>query len=382
MEKNEEVKPKVLVVDDSRVNQELIKGILIPLGYEISQAWDGVEALEKVKEFSPDMILLDVMMPRMNGFEVARQLKGDEETKIIPIVMVTALQEVEDRVKAMEAGADDFLTKPVDTTELRTRIQSLLKVKAYNDHMRNYQNELETEVAKRTEELKNAFDDIKELSLDTTYRLTRAAEYKDEDTATHIMRMSHYAVAVSRKMGLDAKTVEGILYASPMHDVGKIGIPDSILLKPDKLDPEEWEIIRQHTYIGKKILENSRSKYINLAEEIAFSHHERWDGSGYPQGLKESEIPLSGRITAIADVFDALTSKRPYKEIFTVEESFGIIEEERRSHFDPDVVDAFFAARDEMLSIKEKYKDEGKSLLIQFSGSEMSNKKVTGELSR
>lgn len=363
-----ERKSKVLVVDDEDRILRLMEALLIPMGYEVILAHDGEEAIKKVREIPPDVILLDIMMPKMDGFEVARQLKGDETTKIIPIVMVTALKEVENRVKALEVGADDFLTKPVDKTELGARVRSLLKVKAYNDHIRNYQKELEAEVAKRTKQLRQAFDKIKVASLDTIYRLSKAAEYKDEDTGAHIKRMSNYAAAVARKMGQNDKTVESILYAAPMHDVGKIGTPDRILLKPGKLDPDEWEIMKQHTTIGGNILGGSDAGFIRLAEMIGLTHHERWDGSGYPKGLKGSKIPLTGRIVAIADVFDALTSKRPYKELFTVEKSFNIIKESRGNHFDPDVVDAFFAVEDEILLVKERYKDEAESLFVKIAG--------------
>lgn len=362
-----ENKPRILVVDDEDWNLRLMEAMLIPLDYEVILAGDGEEALQKVREIPPDVILLDVMMPKMDGFEVARRLKGEEETQIIPIVMVTALREVEDRVKALEVGADDFLSKPVERTELRARVRSLLKVKAYNDHMRDYQKELEAEVARRTEQLQQAFEKIKAASLDTIYRLSRAAEYKDEDTGAHIQRMSHYAAAVARQMGLDESAVETILYAAPMHDVGKIGIPDHILLKPGKLDLDEWEIMKQHTIIGGRILEGSDAEFIQLAEVIALTHHEKWDGSGYPKGLKGSEIPLAGRIVAIADVFDALTSKRPYRrQPFSLGKTFGIIREGRGSHFDPEVVDAFFAIKDEILSIKEEHQDEGESLLVRM----------------
>ena len=364
-----EKKPKVLVVDDEDRNLRLMEAMLIPLGYEVILAGDGEEALEKVRDLPPDVILLDVMMPRMDGFEVARRLKGGEETRIIPIVMVTALREVEDRVKALEVGADDFLSKPVEKTELRARVQSLLKVKAYNDHMRDYQKELEAEVAKRTEQLRQAFEKIRVASLETIFRLSRAAEYKDEDTGAHIQRMSHYAAAVARKMGLGESSVDTILYAAPMHDVGKIGIPDHILLKPGKLNLDEWEIMKQHTIIGGKILEGSDAEFIKLAEVISRTHHEKWDGSGYPRGLKGPEIPLAGRVAAVTDVFDALTSKRPYRrEPFSLEKTFAFIEEGQGSHFDPEVVEAFFAIKDEILAIKEEHKDQHESLLVRMVG--------------
>lgn len=361
-------KPKILVVDDEDRNLRLMEAILLPLGYDIVLAHDGKEALEKIQETPVDVILLDIMMPEMDGFEVARRLKSDNETKIIPIVMVTALQEVEDRIKALEAGADDFLTKPVDKTEVRARVASLLKVKAYNDHMRNYQQELESEVAKRTKELRKAFEKIKVVSLETIYRLTRAAEYKDEDTGAHIQRMSNYSAIIARTMGLTEQIVEFILYAAPMHDIGKIGIPDRILLKPAKLNPDEWVIMKQHTIMGGRILEESAAGFIKLGEIVALTHHEKWDGTGYPTGLKGKKIPLVGRIVAIADVFDALTSKRPYKEAFSLEKSHKIIKEGRGTHFDPDVVDAFFASQEKLLAIKEKFKDEHESHLFQMAG--------------
>lgn len=361
-------KAKILCADDEDRNLLLLEGMLIPLGYEVILARDGEGALERVRETRPDVILLDVMMPKMGGFEVARQLKHNEDTRIIPIVMVTALRDVEDRVKAFEVGADDFLSKPVDQMELRARVQSLVKVKAYHDHMRDYQKELEADVAKRTEQLRRAFERIKTASLGTVHRLSRAAEFKDEDTGAHILRMSNYSATVARKMGLNEKTVESILYAAPMHDIGKIGTPDRILLKPGKLDSDEWEVMKQHTTNGGQILAGSAAGFIKLAEIVALTHHEKWDGSGYPNGLKDKKIPLVGQIVAIADVFDALTSKRPYKEPFSIEKSFDIIKESRESHFDPDVVDAFFAIEDEILAIKEKYKDEGESLLFQFAG--------------
>ncbi len=354
--------PKILVVDDEHLNVKLMEAMLVPLGYSVEFARDGEEALRKVEEVSPDAILLDIMMPKIDGFEVARRLKEREETRTIPIAMVTALGEVQHRVKALDSGADDFLIKPVDRTELRARVQSLLKVKAYNDFMIEHQRLLEAKVEKRTRQLKQALEKVKCASIDTVYRLSRAAEFKDEDTGAHIQRMSHYSAAIARKLGLDERVVEAVLYASPMHDIGKIGIPDHILLKPGKLDPAEWEVMKKHTIIGARILEGSGSGYIELARVIAITHHEKWDGCGYPAGLEGKKIPLVGRITAIADVFDALTSKRPYKEPFSLEKSFGIIREGYGNHFDPDVVDAFFSIQDEILEIKDRYVDHDISL--------------------
>ena len=359
---------KILVVDDEDRNLRLMEALLVPMGHEVLLAPDGKTGLEMVQTHAPDLVLLDIMMPGMDGFETARRMKTDENGKTIPIVMVTALSEVEDRVRALEAGADDFLSKPVDKTELRARVNSLLKVKAYNDHMRHHQEELEAEVARKTQRLRQAYRRVQDASLDTIYRLSRASEYKDEDTGQHLKRMSHYASAVARQMGLSDHVAQSILYAAPMHDVGKIGIPDSILLKPGPFTPDEWEIMKQHTVIGGKILEGSKTGFIRLAEVIALTHHEKWDGSGYPLGLKGKQIPRIGQIVAIGDVFDALTSKRPYKEAFSVEKSLKIIEESRGTHFDPRVVDAFMAILDEILAIKSRYQDEGESLLLKMTG--------------
>ncbi|MDO8282576.1 MAG: two-component system response regulator [Thermodesulfovibrionia bacterium] len=350
-------KPAILVVDDQPQNIELLEAYLFTQGYEIITAANGDDALEILSKNQIDLILLDVMMPGMDGFEVTRRIRQDNTHQLLPIILVTALRESEDRVKGIDSGCDDFLSKPVDKMELLARVRSLLKVKDYNDLVSNYRKELEAEVTSRTEELKRAFEMIKEASLDTIYRLSMASEYKDEDTGAHIKRMSRYSAAVARRMGLDEITVETILYAAPMHDLGKLGIPDLILTKPAKLDPMEWEIMKMHAVIGAKILKGSNAEFIRLGETIALNHHEKWDGSGYPNSLKGIEIPIAGRITAIADVFDALTSKRPYKEPFPVEKALAIIREGSGSHFDPDVVDAFFFILDEILTIKKEYDD-------------------------
>lgn len=352
-------KPRILVVDDEERNLRLMEAILLPLGYDIRFARDGKQAVQRAGTDRADLILLDIMMPKMDGFEAARALKADNDTRSIPIVMVTALQDVTDRVKALEAGADDFLSKPVDKTEVRARVASLLKVKAYNDHMRHYQTELESQVTERTKELKKAFDKVKSVSLEAIFRLTRAAEYKDEDTGDHIQRMSNYSAVIARAMGLEDQVTETILYTAPMHDIGKIGIPDHILLKPGTLTPDEWTIMKQHTLIGARILEGSDTEALRMGEIVALTHHEKWDGTGYPRGLNGKDIPLAGRIVAIADVFDALTSKRPYKDPFSLEKSYDIIKQGRGTHFDPEVVDAFFASEKELLDIKEKFRGDG-----------------------
>jgi putative two-component system response regulator len=353
-------KPSILVVDDQAQNIALLEAFLAPQGYEVLMAGSGEEALEKLSVNPIDLVLLDVIMPGMDGFTLTRRIRQDSANLLLPIVLVTALRDTEDRIKGIEAGCDDFISKPIDKMELLARVRSLLKVKAYNDLLGNYRTELELEVARRTEDLKRALERIKDASLETIYRLSVASEYRDEDTGAHIMRVSRYSAAIARQMGLDASTVESILYAVPMHDVAKIGIPDQILMKPAKLDPAEWEIMKQHTVIGAKILEGSKAEYISIAETIALCHHEKWDGSGYPKGLKGKDIPVTARIAAIADVFDALVSKRPYKEAFVVERALAIIDEGNGRHFDPDVVAAFYAVKDEILAIKESYGDEAR----------------------
>lgn len=348
----------ILAVDDQIENIELLEAYLEPEGFELVRAEDGFDALAKISGGRIDLVLMDVMMPGMDGFEATRRIRQDAENRLLPIILITALRGREDRVRGIEAGCDDFISKPVDSVELLARVRSLLKVKAYNDLLETYRRDLEAEVAARTAELTGAFGKIKSASLETIYRLSMASEYKDVDTGVHIKRMSLYSAAIACRMGFDENVVETILYAAPMHDLGKIGIPDRILTKPGKLDSQEWEIMKRHTQIGARILSGSEAEFIRLGATIALSHHEKWDGSGYPEGLSGADIPVSARITAIADVFDALTVKRPYKEPFTVEKSFAIILEGRGKHFDPDVVDAFFAIQDEILAIRKRFDED------------------------
>lgn len=361
-------KPVILVVDDEHYNRSLMEDFLSPLGYEVILARDGEEALAKVEETSPDVVLLDVMMPKLDGFAVARTLKSRDDTKTIPVVMLTALMDMGSRIRAFELGADDFFTKPVALIELKARMQSLLKVKAYNDSMIEDHRYLEAEVARRTEQLRQANQKMKATALETILRLSRAAEYRDEETGAHIQRMSRYAVAVARRMGLDEPFIETMIYGLPMHDIGKIGVPDYILLKMGKLTPAEWEIMKQHTVIGGKILEGSDSELIQTARTIALTHHEKWNGTGYPEGLKGAEIPLVGRIASIADVFDALTSSRPYRlKPFSLEDTFRIIAEGRGTDFDPEIVDAFLSVQDEITAINRKLADYHEGVPLHLS---------------
>jgi putative two-component system response regulator len=357
----------VLVVDDNEQVREVMRALVESLGYRVRVAVDGADALEKVRADATDLVLMDATMPRMDGIEAIRRLKQDEETRIIPIIMVTAMNDLDTKIRALEAGADDFLGKPTERVELQARIASLLKVKAYNDHSRSYQKDLEAEVARRTRQLEDALGRQRRLSLEAIFRLSRAAEFRDEDTGSHLRRMSHYASAIARRMGLGEGTAEAILYAAPMHDVGKIGIPDQILLKPGRLDDREMQVMKMHTTIGAEILHGSIADYLRLGEVIALSHHEKWDGTGYPRRLAGAKIPLAGCITAIVDVFDALTTKRPYKEPLPVEKAFTIVREGRATHFHPEVVDAFFAIQDDILRIRRDDADEAESALRRLS---------------
>jgi len=360
--------PTVLVVDDDPRNRRLMEAQLVPLGYRVLSAGTGPEALALARAKRPDVALLDVMMPGMDGFEVVRLLKAAPETSDLPVVMVTALSETADRVRALEAGADDFLSKPVDPVELEARVRTLAQVKAYRDHLRRHREELEAEVARKASQLREALRRLQAASLDTIHCLARAAEYKDEHTGAHIQRMSRYAAAVARELGLGDERVEAILYAAAMHDVGKIGVPDRVLLKPGPLTDAEWSVMREHTEIGGRILQGSDAAFLRVGEAIAMTHHERWDGAGYPRGLKGEEIPLVGRICALADVFDALGSKRPYKDPYPLEVCFRIVAEERGRQFDPDVVDAFFRVREEIEAIRRAHPDGTESRYVSMVG--------------
>ena len=348
---------KILVVDDEDLNRYLLINMLTKLGHAGTPAASAMEALQTL-DTSFDLILSDVMMPQMDGFEMVRRIRATPELRDIPVIMVTALSDQDARLRAVEAGANDFIAKPVDFFELKVRTGSLLKQKDQQDEIKAYQKDLSEMVDIKTQELRRAMEDLDRAHQNTIHHLAAAAEFRDDNTAAHIRRMSSYSGLIAQKMGLPDQRVSLILTASPMHDVGKIGIPDNILLKNGKLNPREWEIMKTHTTIGGRILSGGASEYMIMGAEIALSHHEKWDGSGYPQGLRGRGIPLAGRICAVADVFDALTSKRPYKDAFSVEKSMNIMKEGRGTHFDPRVLDVFLANMDGILKIKARHQDE------------------------
>ena len=324
--KNGQAMADILVVDDDPAVQRMLSRILSRSGYHVFMANGGQEAFDKIAANLPDLIMLDLSMPILDGFEVATQLKSSPQTRDIPVILITGLDSSQNHVRALNVGANDFLPKTAEPEEILARVRSHLKVKQLNDQLSDYRTSLEETVSLRTAQLKDA-------SLEIIWRLTAASEYRDNETGAHIKRMSQYSAAIAQKMGLPNKAVEAILYAAPMHDIGKIGIPDEILLKPGKLDAQEWEIMKMHTIIGANILDGSKIGFVRMGAMIAMTHHEKWDGGGYPKGLKGRQIPLAGRIVPLADVFDALTSKRPYKEAFSIEKSYRIIEQDRVKMF-------------------------------------------------
>lgn len=359
-------KSKILIVDDEPRNRLLLNNMCENMGYKTFQATNGEEAIDYAVDNSPDLIIMDVIMPKMNGFDSTEKIKADDRTKQIPVIIVTALGSREDLLTGISKGADDFLTKPYDFEELAMRIKNNLKIKKYNDLLKENNDILEEKVQQRTQELQKALfelnlahDSTKAAYLETIYRLTLATEFKDQATGSHIKRISLYARKIAETLSMNTEFIENIFHASPMHDIGKVGIPDSILLKPGALNAEEWEIMKTHTTIGAKILEGSESTFLKMGQEIARNHHETWDGSGYPNGLSKTQIPISARITIIADQYDALRSTRPYKKPFTHDEALKIITEgdgrTSPDHFDPDIIKAFIEINKDFGEIFESY---------------------------
>ena len=368
----EEPKPEhycILIADDLPSNLAYFDEALRTFGYRTITAQDGQEALERIAEQVPDLVLSDVNMPRMDGFQLSLRIKKDTRTSEIPVILVTAMDDRESLAKGLSSGVDDFLIKPVNLSELQARVRNLLLVRDYRRHMRRYTTELEEQVAARTADLRQAFDQLKSAndqlrhaSLDTIRRLSTAAEYRDADTAAHIWRMSTYSSAIAQQLGMGDEFTDAILYASPMHDVGKIGTPDNILLKPGAFDPEEKKIMQQHTLIGESILGDSDHPLLAMACTIAGGHHEKWDGSGYPRGLAGEGIPISARVVAVADVYDALTTQRVYKPAWSSEKAFELIRESAGTHFDPQCVAAFLEIRDEILDMQQIHRHKPKDL--------------------
>ncbi len=339
---NDNEKPLLLLVDDTPENLDVLRGIL-GRDYRLRIATSGPAALKLVQRQQPDLILLDVMMPEMDGHQVCRILKSDPATAQIPVIFVTAMAESEDEELGLQLGAVDYLTKPVHPAVVRARVATHL---ALADQQRSCRRAVE----ERTRELEAA-------QRAAVYMLGEAGHYNDTDTGVHIWRMAAYSAALARALCWPVERAALLELAAPMHDTGKIGIPDAILKAPRKLTPEEWQIMRRHSEIGHRILSQSDTPLFALAAEIALHHHERWDGSGYPRGLAGKAIPQSARIVAVADVFDALTMKRPYKEPWSLDRAFDTIAADAGSHFDPEVVAEFLRIRPRIETIRLEWEE-------------------------
>ncbi|WP_337841593.1 two-component system response regulator [Rheinheimera sp.] len=322
---------KILLVDDEATNLKVLRNVLQDQ-YQLMFAKQGDEALQLAAEHKPDLILLDVMMPGKTGFEVCAQLKQNPELCAIPVIFVTALKEELDETKGFELGAVDYITKPISPAVVRARVKT---------HLSLVQAE-----------------ELKQTRLQVIQRLGRAAEYKDNETGLHVLRMSHYAHVLALAYGLDTQQAENLLHAAPMHDIGKIGIPDHILLKPGKLTTEEFAEMKRHPLIGAEIIGHCDSALLQVAKQVALYHHEKWDGTGYPYGLKAEQIPLEARIVAVADVFDALTSPRPYKPAWSLEQTMDYMQQQKGLHFEPVLIELLEQKLPDILAIQQKWAEK------------------------
>jgi putative two-component system response regulator len=353
---NEEAQspPRVLIVDDQALTRELMTLVVQAQGYKTLVATNGPEALAIAAKRPVDLVILDVVMPGMDGFEVTRRLRGEERTRTLPIIIVSGLEDKESKIKGLAAGADDFLTRPVDRLELKVRVQNLLRMKRSQDELALQNAVLERKVELRTEELERS-------NRETIHTLIRAAAHRDDESGAHVKRMGLYATLLAQRLGMDAKFCVTIGFASQLHDIGKIGIPDRILEKPEALADEEWDVMKTHTEIGGRMLSLNSSPYLAMAADIARAHHEHWDGSGYPLGLKGDAIPLSARITKLCDTYDTLRSRRPYKPAMDHAAAASSIlmgdSKSKPSDFDPAMLAAFRAGVVDFRDIFETIRD-------------------------
>jgi putative two-component system response regulator len=367
----------VLVVDDTPDNLMLIADLLKDR-YRVKAANNGEKALRLLNDDPlPDLILLDIMMPGLSGYEVAEQLKADRRTRTIPIIFLTAMAGAEDEIRGLRLGAVDYVTKPISPPVLMARVETQLKVKEAADFLRDQNEFLEKEVQRRTREV-TAIQDV------TIHAMASLAETRDNETGNHIRRTQHYIRLLAELLRehprfrhfLDEATIKLLFKSAPLHDIGKIGIPDRILLKPGRFTPEEFEIMKTHTTLGRDAIQHAEDQlginvdFLHLAKEIAYGHQEKWDGSGYPQGLATDDIPISARLMAIADVYDALISRRVYKPGMPHAQAVEIIREGRGSHFDPDICDAFLANAEQFQAIAEQFADSDKDMAKQLAALE------------
>jgi len=360
--------PQIAIIDDEPINIKVVQKYLKLAGYErFCTTTDATQAMDLIETAQPDVVLLDIMMPHISGLEILEQLRARVQFEDLPVIILTAACDRETRLDALRRGANEFLGKPVDAVELEARLRNVLALKAHQDRIKHHAWQLELEVARRSAELAMAHQQV----LDC---LARVGEYRDNETGQHVVRVGCYAAIVAQRLGKDSEYCHRLRQAAALHDIGKVGVPDAILLKPAKLDKDEFRRMQEHCVCGKNIccgrfvdpeqpadsaeVVRGMSPLLRMAAVISHTHHERWDGTGYPRGLSGQAIPLEGRITAVADVFDALTSERPYKKAFPVEKALEIIRSERGTHFDPAVVDAFLDSLDEILHVHQQCADE------------------------
>ncbi|NUM81794.1 response regulator [bacterium] len=340
---------KILIVDDNPINVMVFDNLLTKvLPCETQCFTSPVEALDWSKRHTPDLLITDYQMPELNGLELIRLFRSLDDKSETPIIMVTATEDKKIRYQALEIGANDFLNKPIDKAELIARTRNMLTI-------RQNQKALADRASWLAEEVKKATQEIIAREREVILRLSKAAEYRSPETGTHVMRVAFYSKALSKKLGLSEEEQDLILMAAPMHDIGKVGIPDEILYKNEKLDAYEYAHMKLHTLTGYEIMQNSQSRLLQVASEIALCHHEKFDGTGYPRALKGEQIPLSARICAISDVFDALTSERPYKKAWTIDEAIREIERNSGTHFDPQLVEAFKTIIPDIVEIRERF---------------------------
>ncbi len=342
---------RILIVDDEATSVHLLVKVLTDAGYTNVKATQDPKKVEELyNQIKPDLLILDLHMPHMEGFKIMERLKKEQEdpNDYLPILVISQERNRVIQFSALEAGAKDFLVKPYDSIEVLLRIRNFLEVRMLHQEVRAQNKLLEQRVRERTEQLYQT-------QIDTIQRLSRAVEYRDSETGAHTVRMEQYIYHLSIALGFGEEESKTISTASLLHDVGKIGIPDSILQKPGELTLEEWEVMKTHTTIGAKLLYGSASSFLKMGEEIALTHHEKWDGTGYPRGLKGNDIPMAGRICGLCDVFDALTSQRPYKEAWPDDKALKEIEKEKGSHFDPHMVECFFEILPQIRRVFQEY---------------------------
>lgn len=364
---------RIAIIDEEELNVRVVRKHLSDAGYSnFLPITDSTQAIASIRSEKPDLILLDIMMPEVSGLDILQHLSLEDRLRQIPVLILSASTEVELKRVCLELGVTDFLAKPVDPYELLPRVRNVLLSKHDRDQLAQHAEQLEEQVRQRTAELAASREEV-------VHCLARAAEYRDDDTGRHVVRVGKYVGVIAREMGFNESRVEVLELAAQLHDIGKIGVPDAVLRKPGKFEPDElerirrhcamgkdiispltssdWKMLKSHANLGANLLNVASSPLLMLAARIAQTHHERWDGTGYPLGLQGEDIPIEGRMTAVADVFDALSTKRPYKPAFPREKCFAILNEGRGTHFDPTVLDAFFRRSAEIIEVQMDYMD-------------------------